>query len=439
MENETFDTPLKFYVESYGCSYNTADAETMTGLMTQAGGIAVPVAEDAAVIIVNSCTVKDRTTLELRKRLTSLKSLPQNPIVILTGCAPRIPSQAQEFSEFPMIGPDNLSSLVTVVTQALRGKTISRIERLSVLSSRLSMPYRRHNDRIEIIPIAQGCLGSCSYCQTVLARGRLHSAPIECILSRVRSALEAGVRVFWLTAQDCGAYGLDIGSNLAELMNAVSSVIDSFGTTVSAECRVRVGMANPNHILSFISDFASALSHPAFYKFAHIPVQAGSDRVLSEMKRPYCVDQFRAEVATLRSAIPEISIATDIIAGFPGETDSEFDETLALMRELAPAVINRSRYSPRPHTLAARMPQLQSKVISSRSQQLARLHEELVCDDLGKMIGRTVLVTVEQGNLCRTDSYKPVAVEGSNIPDNTQLLHVLITGVSRFHMTGKIV
>ena len=432
---------LTFFLESYGCSFNTADAETMRAVLRQTGWSEVAAPEAARLIVVNSCTVKDRTTLELRKRLNALRALPQCPAVILAGCAPRVPSQAKEFRDFTMLGPDTLEHLPRLAQDLLAtGLPVSCVERAPSLESRLLLPHERTNPAVEIIPIAQGCLGSCSYCQTVVARGRLHSARPSVILRRMETALEQGVRTFWLTAQDCGAYGLDIGTNLTELMNAVSRTVGVLG---AANVRVRVGMANPDHIGPQIQGFTEALAHPCFFKFAHIPVQCGSDHVLKLMRRPYSVQAFCDQVSALRAVMPEISIATDVIVGFPGETDEDFEETLQLMRLLVPSVINRSRFSARPHTAAARMPQVPTKTVSARSQRLARLHEKLVAKDLGALLGQTVHAVIEQGTLARTDSYKPVALRSAGgapppeLPPGTHVL-VRLTAVSRFHLVGEI-
>lgn len=428
---------IPFFIETYGCSFNTSDAETMSAALAQAGAVQVPTPREAHVIVVNSCTVKDRTTLELRKRLRVLRDLPHRPLVVLAGCAPRVPSQAREFAEFAMLCPDSPERLPQLVAQALREQenhapAPAFLERGGNFEKRVALPHIRMNPAIEIVPIAQGCLGSCSYCQTVVARGRLRSASVEAIVRRVAEALDQGVGMVWLTAQDCGAYGLDIDASLPQLLRAVAQCVDAAGSAA----RVRVGMANPDHLSPMIEEFADALAHPCFFRFAHVPVQCGSDRVLQLMRRPYTVDEFRRQVGVLRSVMPDISIATDIIVGFPGETDDEFEQTIALMNELTPAVINRSRFSPRPHTAAARMVQLPSKVIAVRSQRLARLHEKIVARDLGVLVGQTLRVTVEQGTLARTDSYRPVALRGEQIVAGTQL-QARMTGVSRFHLVGE--
>ncbi len=400
----------------------------MAGLLERAGYELAPDAGSADAVIVNSCTVKERTYLDFRKRVKQLGSA---PALILAGCVPRVPGQAREFSEFSQVGPDNLSAIPEVVERALAGERVSLTRRAE--SPRLALPHRRRNPAVEIIPISQGCLGDCTFCQTVLARGRLRSYPEDAILSRVRAAVAEGVRFIWLTSQDCGAYGLDTGSNLPRLLRRVAGVPGDF--------RVRVGMANPDLVKLYLPEFAEAMSLPPVLKFAHIPVQAGSDTVLGAMGRPYAADDFRRIADALRARVPGITLATDLIAGFPTEDDADFEATLQMVRDTRPPVINRSRYSARPGTRAARLPLLPSSVVSARSKRLYALARDVARAELARLVGSEAECLAEEQprpgvTMFRTDAYQPVIVTGSHAPGTRRRIRV--TGTEGFHAEGLV-
>lgn len=432
----------RVFIETYGCSFNVSDGEVMAALLERDGFDVAPSADEADVVVVNSCTVKDQTWRELKKRVGALQAAPATgaadapapspATVILAGCAPRVPEQSAHFSDISQLGPNNLADLPEVVRRTLAGERLVRTD-VRHDTERLTLPSRRRNPRVEIVPISKGCLGSCTFCQTVLARGRLRSFPMEQILEKIRTAVAEGVTQVWLTSQDCGAYGLDIGVNLPELMNRVAELPGDF--------TVRIGMANPDLIWLYYKDFARALAHPRFYQFAHIPLQAGSDKVLADMRRMYTVEQFRVICEELRLVLPDITIATDIIVGFPTESDADFEQTLSIICETAIPVVNRSRFSPRAGTPAARLKGLPSKVVSGRSKQLYETACDIAFADLEKWSGWRGSVLVEEqltgrGKvLARNFNYKPVVLPALG----ASRALVQISTRERFHLEGDVV
>jgi threonylcarbamoyladenosine tRNA methylthiotransferase CDKAL1 len=451
---ETADArPGRVFVETYGCAFNVSDGEVMTALLERDGFEIVKSADDADILIVNSCTVKDRTYLDLKKRIQKLSGttdalatnsssssnsrVDRHPVVILAGCAPAVPSQGQEFAHVSQLGPNSIAAVTDVVRRSLAGEIV-HVARAPHDGARLELPSRRRNPMVEIVPISKGCLGSCSFCQTVFARGRLRSFPEEQILHRIRQAVSEGVRHIWLTSQDCGAYGLDQGTNLPKLMRKIARIPGEF--------RVRIGMANPDLIKIFLNDFAAVLSDEKFYQFAHVPVQAGSDQVLRDMRRQYSTADFEGICDTLRGRLPEITIATDVIVGFPTETAEDFDSTVALMRSLAIPVMNRARFSPRPGTAAARLPLLPGREVARRSAELYAVAREISAGALDRQVGREVSAIPEErfeqpGTvLARTPQYVPVIVSGELAKPGESgsfpVLHVTIRSRSGFHLHG---
>ena len=421
------------FVETHGCAYNAADGETMAGVLA-AGGFAMAArAADADAVVVNTCTVKDRTLLDLRKRLRALAALPRAPVVVLAGCVPRVAHYAREFAGYAMVGPDNLDAVAGVVDAALSGVGFHALRRGSL--ARLGLPRLRRSRTVEIVPIGQGCLGSCTFCQTLLARGRHVSYGAEEIAARIGRGVAEGARVVWLTSQDCGAWGLDAGSNLPALLHRLAEVPEDF--------RVRVGMANPDLLLPCLDAFAGALAaDPRFFRFVHLPVQAGSDAVLTAMGRPYTADDFRRIVARLRELVPGITIATDVIVGYPTETDTDFEATMQLMRDVRPEVINRSRYSPRPGTRAARLLPLDGGVVAARSTELDRQYRGQVAAELAAWKGWRGEAVIEDRSpegrvLARNPSYKAIVLPAAEAGDGG-FVNVEITGHEGFHLTARV-
>ncbi len=407
----------------------------MAGLLERAGFELVPSAEDADVVIINSCIVKERSYLDLRKRISELShnrlSDPTSPVVVLAGCAPKVPQHGKEFEHLSQLGPDNVSSVVDVVQRALAGEVIHRVKRLN--DQRLALPKRRRNPAVEIVPISKGCLGKCTFCQTVLARGKLHSFSMDEIEEAVRSALAEGVRMIWLTSQDCGAYGQDFGSNLPQLLRRLVRLPGGF--------KIRLGMVNPNWAMQFVDELAELFAHPRVFRFAHLPLQSGSNAVLQAMRREYTVEGFLSVCEKLRRVVPDISIATDIIAGFPTETDEDWNATLELLRAIEPAVVNRSRFSPRPGTSAARLKPLPSAVVSQRSRELYYVTASLVSKRLRERVGLQRRVIVEEcpkphSAVTRDDTYTPIVLHGDFTPGTW--LDVEIDHVEGFHLRGKL-
>ncbi|MCB0336688.1 MAG: tRNA (N(6)-L-threonylcarbamoyladenosine(37)-C(2))-methylthiotransferase, partial [Bdellovibrionales bacterium] len=234
---------------------------------------------------------------------------------------------------------------------------------------RLNLPKRRRDSLVEIVPISHGCLSSCTFCKTKHARGQLYSYPVEDIVRHVSSVAAEGVQEIWLTSQDCSAYGFDIGKTLPELLEALCSI--------NREFKIRVGMGNPDHFLEILDDFIAVMRNPKIYRFAHVPVQAGNNEVLQAMKREYTVEQYEYIIERLRESFPLINITTDIICGYPTETEDAFEDTLALMRRTPTDNVNISRYWPRPGTPAAKLKPLAGGEVKRRTRLVTQAYNEM--------------------------------------------------------------
>uniref|UniRef100_A0A8C9T4Z1 tRNA-t(6)A37 methylthiotransferase n=1 Tax=Scleropages formosus TaxID=113540 RepID=A0A8C9T4Z1_SCLFO len=300
-----------------------------------------------------------------------VKAQEQEKKVVVAGCVPQAQPRMEYLKGLSVIGVQQIDRVVEVVDEAIKGHSVRLLgqkkdngKRLG--GARLDLPKIRKNPLIEIISINTGCLNACTYCKTKHARGELASYPIEELVERARQSFLEGVCEIWLTSEDTGAYGKDIGTDLPSLLWRLVEVIPE-------GAMLRLGMTNPPYILEHLEEMAKILGHPRVFAFLHVPVQSGSDSVLMDMKREYCVADFRRVVDFLKDRVPGITIATDIICGFPGETDADFQETLNLVKEYRFPSLFINQFYPRPGTPAARMEQVPAQVKKQRTKELSQL------------------------------------------------------------------
>lgn len=216
----------------------------------------------------------------------------------MAGCVPQGAPKASYIQGLSVIGVQQIDRIVEVVEETLKGNSVrlfgkKKQDGKKYGGASLSLPKVRRNPLIEIIAINTGCLNECTYCKTKHARGELGSYYPDEIVERIRQSFEEGVVEVWLTSEDTGAYGRDIGTNIVELMWKIVKVIPE-------GCWLRIGMTNPPYILEHLEEMAKILNHPRIYSFLHIPIQSGSDAVLTDMKREYCCDDFKHIVDFLR-------------------------------------------------------------------------------------------------------------------------------------------
>uniref|UniRef100_A0A7N0RCX6 Threonylcarbamoyladenosine tRNA methylthiotransferase n=1 Tax=Kalanchoe fedtschenkoi TaxID=63787 RepID=A0A7N0RCX6_KALFE len=313
-----------------------------------------------------SCTVKSPSQSAMDTLIARCKKA-KKPLVV-AGCVPQGSRDLKELEGVSIIGVQQIDRVVEVVEETLKGHEVRLLTRKTLPA--LDLPKVRKNKFVEILPINVGCLGACTYCKTKHARGHLGSYTVESLVGRVRSVVSDGVREIWLSSEDTGAYGRDIGVNLPTLLNAIVTELPADGSTM-----LRIGMTNPPFILEHLKEIAAVLSHPCVYSFLHVPVQSGSDNVLLAMNREYTASDFRTVVDTLIELVPGMQIATDIICGFPGETDEDFAQTVALIKDYKFSQVHISQFYPRPGTPAARMKKISSNIVKQRSRELTTVFE----------------------------------------------------------------
>lgn len=359
----------KIWIRTWGCSHNNSDGEYMAGQLAAYGYKITDNSAEADLWLLNSCTVKNPAEDHFRNSIK--KAQEANKKVVVAGCVPQAQPRQDYLKGLSIIGVQQIDRVVEVVEETIKGHSVRLLgqkkdngKRLG--GARLDLPKIRKNPLIEIISINTGCLNACTYCKTKHARGDLASYPIEELVDRAKQSFQEGVCEIWLTSEDTGAYGRDIGTDLPTLLWKLVEAIPEGSM-------LRLGMTNPPYILEHLEEMAKILNHPRVYAFLHIPVQSASDSVLMDMRREYCVADFRRVVDFLKEKVPGITIATDIICGFPGETDEDFQETMKLVEQYKFPSLFINQFYPRPGTPAAKMHQVPAAVKKQRTKDLSRL------------------------------------------------------------------
>jgi MiaB-like tRNA modifying enzyme len=397
---------MKVYIKTYGCTLNQADGDLMTSIL-EGNGIEISNSvEDSDVVVLNTCTVKKPTeqrTLHILKRLHD-----QGKRIVVSGCMPG--SRADAIEKYApnasMITTSNIQHIYDAVANANDGSRVvfdtpNRDDKL--------LFFNPGSNIIAKVPVNDGCLSICSFCETKHARGPLNSYSEQLILKAVESSVKRGAKEIQITSQDMGAYGADRKTNIAMLMKKISMIDGDF--------KVRIGMLNPEHLGKYLDLFIDAMQDRRFYRFVHLPVQSGSDRVLGHMKRRYTIEKFYEYAKALREQVQGIAIETDVIVGYPTESLSDFDATMEMIKEIRPDVTNVSKFCARPHSSASKLKSINNNELSRRSAGLSRLVRSVQKEINNGFVGRRIstLMTEVTGKSLngRSPSYKQVVVPGA--------------------------
>ncbi len=387
---------MRIHVEAYGCTQNAGESRQMQQLLLRQGHDVLAGETDADAHLLVTCAVIERTERDMVRRMRALAATGK-PIVV-AGCMAAASRGAvrRAVPDAHLVPPRRWREVATLFEADTACAETARGTETAALGF--------HD---AIVPIAQGCLGRCAYCITRVARGRVSSYGKEDLVAEVRGHVERGVREVKLTGQDTAAWGVDTGESLPELLAAISAMPGDF--------RVRVGMADPLAVLPILAPLVDAYRSEKVFKFLHLPVQSGDDGILAAMRRDYAVADFERIVREFRRAFPDLTLSTDVIVGFPGETAETVRATTDLLERVRPDIVNVTRFSPRPGTPAAaweapvgwRVKEWSRAIVAAKTRIGREINEALV--------GRTVRVlTTEPGKpgttLARTDAYKQVVI-----------------------------
>ena len=418
----------KIWVEAYGCSASYADSEMISGLIVNGGHTLAKNSSESDLNLVVTCSVKDATANKMIYRIKKLKTKP----LVVAGCLPKAEqATVEKFSEnASLLGPNSLGKTLQVIESTLDGKRLVALEDTDL--SKVGLPKVRLNPTVGIVEIASGCMSECTFCQTKLAKGELNSFRIGDIVRQVNKEIEDGCKEVWLSSTDNGCYGLEIDTDLPTLINSVSEIPKDF--------KIRIGMMNPMYMPRICDGLLKSFENNKVFRFLHVPVQSGSDKVLNDMKRGHTAKTFRNTVKRFRSKFPNFTISTDVIVGFPSETEADFDQTIELLEETRPDIVNLSKYSQRPGTEAATWKQIDVLEVKRRSKLVFELSRRISHENNKKWIGWTGDVIFDE----RTDdaikgrnfAYKPIFVK--DYVEIGERHQVTITDVTDHSLLGAI-
>ncbi|HZJ01906.1 MAG TPA: tRNA (N6-isopentenyl adenosine(37)-C2)-methylthiotransferase MiaB [Gemmatimonadaceae bacterium] len=427
------------YIETYGCQMNVSDSELMLGKLAQSGYDQVDVPEDADVILVNTCAIREHAEQRVIGRLGEMKSkMKRHAVLGVTGCmaqrlGPQILERAGHVSL--VIGPDGYRSLPLLVENARRGIRASSTD--FDLEEHYEDFKPRRFDKVKAwIPVQRGCDYRCTYCIVPTTRGPERSRRLEEVVREAQEIVAEGMSEVVLLGQTVNSYN-DGTHDFADLLRAIGAV--------DGVRRLRFTSPHPNdfseRVIEAIAETDAVCEH------VHLPMQSGSSRVLKRMLRRYTREVYFECVDRLRSAVPNLSLTTDVIVGFPGESEGDFEDTLSAVREIGFDDAYTFKFSPREGTPATRMPESETISDDLSSDRLARLIETVRTGSRArnlKMLGERKEVLIEKearrGGLlqARTRDFKTVIIPGETRLIGTYAV-VELTGTTGSTFTGSIV
>jgi tRNA-2-methylthio-N6-dimethylallyladenosine synthase len=440
---------MKYHLWTEGCQMNVADSQRVASALEHLGYESAPRPEEADVIVMNTCVVRQSAEDKAYGRLSSLQPLKQQRpemVINLMGCLVGVKGNERLRQRFPYVDvfspPSDIGPLVNFLAQREGQKTeeTSTAQQYAWMDGDIALPElpleRRQRLVSAYIPIVYGCSYACTYCIIPYKRGAERSRPLEEILSEASTLVGQGVREITLLGQIVDRYGKDQPEfpSLASLLRRLHEI--------EGLERLRFLTSHPNFMTDELLDQVSEL--PKVMPHIEVPIQAGDDQVLANMRRGYTVEQYRRLVEKLRRRIPGVSIATDIIVGFPGESEEQFQHTYELLAELKLDVAHLARYSARPGTVSARrmVDDVSPEEKLRRFRLLEDLQEKIAAEIHARLLGQTVPVLFEEKVKKRwrgrTSTNKLVFVETEqNL--RGQVLPVTITWTGPWSMIGSLV
>lgn len=423
---------MKFYIETFGCTFNQADSQIMVGLLEEKGAECVISMEEADLIILNTCYVKQPTEQKITNHILKVQDQYPQKKLLIAGCMVDIdPTKLERLAPYAgWIGSRRIKSAPEVATSIMRDDIKRKTGQDNAIKT--CLPRKRFNPYIHILQICEGCLGKCSYCCTRFARGNLQSYPTTILKREAEQAVADSCKEIQLTAQDTAAYGKDSGEKLSDLINHVTSIPGNF--------KVRVGMMHPKNAEDDLESIINSFKNEKVYKFLHLPLQSGNNQILSDMNRGHSVEKYLKIVNDFKSEIPNLSLSTDIIVGYPTEDEAAFQDTLDVISTIRPDFLHISKYHHRPGTPSSKMDEIDHKVMKNRSQRLNDLKIQITSSNNRELVGTTqrILITnkgSKGGYIGRTDSYKTVIVDEAPLGGFFQ---AEITHSKSTYLKGKI-
>lgn len=373
---------MQIYMKTLGCRLNEAELESWSREFQKRGHQLTKVLEQADMVVVNSCAVTAEAVRKSRKAMHRAHNRNPEAKLVVSGCYASLDpaTTAQEMGVDLVIGNRDKDRLVDIVSRELDLKSMPQLATEPGVNSLLARGRQR-----AFVKVQDGCRYNCTFCIVTLARGEERSRPIADVVDEINRLHAEGIQEAVLTGVHIGGYGNDLSSSLSELIQQVLEQTDI--------PRLRLGAVEP---WDLPNQFWSLFDNPRFMPHLHLPLQSGSDSILRRMARRCKKDEFALLVAKARSRIPNFNITTDIIVGFPGEGEPEWQESLEFIRQTGFGHLHIFTFSPRTGTLAADMPRRVNRdTMRQRSQELHELGMQMKRDTLQQNLGRSYQVLIE--------------------------------------------
>ena len=400
-ESSTSPAPRTYQVRTYGCQMNVHDSERLAGLLEAAGYRRAPEGVDADVVVFNTCAVRENADNKLYGNLSHLaprKQADPGMQIAVGGCLAQ-KDRESVLAKAPWVdvvfGTHNIGSLPALLERARHNRQAQVEIAESLREFPSTLPAARESAYAAWVSISVGCNNTCTFCIVPSLRGREVDRPPADILAEVRSLVDQGVLEVTLLGQNVNAYGVSFGDDTPRDRGAFAALLRACGRIDGLE---RVRFTSP-HPAEFTDDVIEAMAQTANVCPAlHMPLQSGSDRVLREMRRSYRAEKYLGILDRVRQAMPHAAITTDIIVGFPGETEDDFVATLEVVRRARFSAAFTFQYSRRPGTPAADLAgQIPKDVVQERYQRLIDLQEAISLEENTALIGSTVELLVATG------------------------------------------
>ncbi|MDR2780941.1 MAG: tRNA (N6-isopentenyl adenosine(37)-C2)-methylthiotransferase MiaB [Holosporaceae bacterium] len=439
---------MRFFIKSYGCQMNSYDSQRMSDMLAGVGYELVPSPEDANVVVLNTCSIRDKADEKVFSDLGRLKSIKDKSsedfLIVVAGCMAQLRSQ-DIIKRAPyvdiILGPQNIQQIAAIVDDFIKNKALDTVVSTSMdANSKFNQLFGKFSNRSvsEFLTIQEGCDNFCTYCVVPYTRGREFSRSVADIINETKNLISLGVREITLLGQNVNSYnGEDLGGKSCNLSGLLFRLADIDGLK-----RLRYTTSNPKDVDCSIAEAHRDID--ILMPSLHLPVQSGSDAILRKMNRKYTQGEYLRCIDMLRSYRPDIAFSSDFIVGFPGETDEDFEETLELVKKVNYAQAYSFKYSPRPGTAAAKMnDQISDDVKSERLQILQDLLNDQQSQFNENFIGRCLKVLfVKNGKhenqlVGRSEYSHAVSVSADNVSIG-DIASVRITSVASHSLIGTI-
>jgi len=437
------DTNKRVYISTYGCQMNVNDTERMFSLLEMANYAPVDTPEQADLIIINACSIREKPVHKVYSEVGTFRKLKERNPNLRIGVGGCVGQQEKDnlIKSSPLIdfvfGTDNIDLLPSLVARAYEPEAGKIVE----AQFQHRAPYHvetliRKPGPVAFVNITKGCDNFCTFCVVPYTRGREKSRPLKHVLEDIRQLTKKGTKEVTLLGQNVNSYESDCGADFADLLERLAQETDLK--------RIRFTTSHPKDFNQKLADVMFR-HQPMVCEYIHLPFQSGSSRILELMNRNYTREEYIEKIGMIKKAIPNVVLSTDIIVGFPGETEEDFLETISMVQEVAPETIFAFKYSPRPFTKAAKFTdQVDEAVKEERLARLFKAHDDLAREIAKRYENQILEVLVEdydenRGNLHgRSSQNKNVYFLGGKELVG-QMVHVRITKAFPATMRGEIV